>query len=79
MSPLTPEERAYHDALADAAEMGYHGEDALRYADHMRNTVWFGLRTARHAIADERVALADTLLARIIRRLLALVGREWRP
>lgn len=52
LSDLTPEERAYHDALADAVDMGVYGEEALRYADHMRGTLWFALRALHYAGAD---------------------------
>ena len=58
---LTPEDRAYHDALADAVAAGIYGEDALKYADGMRHTFWFAMRTLRHAGVDVVTAVRNGL------------------
>ena len=71
---LTPEERAYHDALADAVDMGIYGEDALRHADRMRNTTWFGMRVLHYAGVDLGAALRQSA-GRVVDRVRTIVTR----
>jgi hypothetical protein len=74
VSALTPEDRAYHDALADAVKYGIHGEAALRYADHMRGSTWFAGRTLHYELADLRAEFWRSRLGSLLIRV-----TRWRP